>query len=49
MSCESVKVQVLEAVQGLAAYGLVPCICRHMPIRLLGRGLFCINAFDRTF
>jgi len=49
MICQSVKVQVLEAVQGLAAYGLVPCACRHMPIRLPGQGLFCINAFDRTF
>jgi hypothetical protein len=49
MSCESVKVEVLKAVQGLAAYGLVPRICRHVPIRLLGWGLFCINAFDRTF
>ncbi len=49
MSCESVKVEVLEAVQGLAAYGLVPRICRHVPIRVPGQGLFCINVFDRTF
>lgn len=49
MSHEAVKAQVLEAVQGLAAYGLGPSIGGHVSIRVPGEELFCINAFDRTF
>ena len=49
MSHEAVKAQVLEAVHGLAAYGLGPGVGGHVSIRVPGENLFCINAFDRSF
>lgn len=45
----SVKEQVLEAVRGLAAYGLGPSIGGHVSVRVPGERQFYINAFDKTF
>lgn len=44
-----IRAQVLEAVRGLAAYGLGPSIGGHVSIRVPGERKFYINAFDRTF
>ena len=49
MSDSSIREQVLEAVHGLAAYGLGPNIGGHVSIRVPGKRMFHINAFDRTF
>ena len=45
----AVKVQVLEAIHGLAAYGLGPGIGGHVSMRVPGAAQFYINAFDRSF
>ena len=44
-----IRAQVLEAVRGLAAYGLGPGIGGHVSIRVPGKPWFYINAYDRTF
>lgn len=49
MSDQSLRAQVLEAVHGLAAYGLGPSIGGHVSVRVPGKREFYINAFDRTF
>ena len=49
MGNSAIKAQVLEAVHGLAAYGLGPSIGGHVSIRVPGENLFYINVFDRTF
>jgi L-fuculose-phosphate aldolase len=49
MSVKSIREQVLEAVRGLAAYGLGPNIGGHVSMRVPGKRMFYINAFDRTF
>ena len=41
--------QVLEAVHGLAAYGLGPNIGGHVSVRVPGERRFYINAYDRSF
>jgi L-fuculose-phosphate aldolase len=41
--------QVLEAIRGLAAYGLGSGIGGHVSVRVPGQPLFYINAFDKTF
>lgn len=49
MSDKAIKEQVLEAVHGLAAYGLGPNIGGHVSMRVPGERKFYINAFDRSF
>jgi L-fuculose-phosphate aldolase len=49
MSDNSIREQVLDAVRGLAAYGLGPNIGGHVSMRVPGKRMFYINAFDRTF
>jgi L-fuculose-phosphate aldolase len=49
MSDKGIREQVLEAVRGLAAYGLGPNIGGHVSMRVPGKRMFYINAFDRTF
>jgi len=49
MSDNGIREQVLEAVRGLAAYGLGPNIGGHVSMRVPGKRMFYINAFDRTF
>jgi ribulose-5-phosphate 4-epimerase/fuculose-1-phosphate aldolase len=49
MSDPGIKSQVLEAVRGLAAYGLGPNIGGHVSIRVPGHNRFYINAYDKTF
>jgi len=41
--------QVLEAIRGLAAYGLGSGIGGHVSVRVPGQRLFYINAFEKTF
>lgn len=49
MSHPEIREQVLEAVRGLAAYGLGPAIGGHVSVRVPGERKFYINAFDKTF
>ena len=49
MSETSLRARVLEAVHGLAAYGLGPNIGGHVSVRVPGKRHFHINAFDRSF
>ena len=49
MSDQDLRQQVLEAVRGLAAYGLGPSIGGHVSVRVPGQPRFYINAFDKTF
>jgi ribulose-5-phosphate 4-epimerase/fuculose-1-phosphate aldolase len=49
MSNPAIREQVLEAVRGLAAYGLGPAIGGHVSVRVPGERQFYINAFDKTF
>jgi L-fuculose-phosphate aldolase len=49
MSHPAIREQVLEAVRGLAAYGLGPAIGGHVSVRVPGERKFYINAFDKTF
>ena len=49
MSDPDLRQQVLEAVRGLAAYGLGPSIGGHVSVRVPGQPRFYINAFDKTF
>lgn len=49
MNETSMRSQVLEAVHGLAAYGLGPNIGGHVSVRVPGKRQFYINAFDRSF
>ncbi len=49
MSDQDLRQQVLEAVRGLAAYGLGPSIGGHVSVRVPGERKFYINAFDKTF
>ena len=49
MSETSLRARVLEAVHGLAAYGLGPNIGGHVSVRVPGKPHFHINAFDRSF
>ncbi len=43
------RAQVLQAIHGLAAYGLGPGIGGHVSVRVPGKRQFHINAFDRSF
>ena len=45
----NIRERVLEAVRGLAAYGLGSNIGGHVSIRVPGEPLFYINAFAKTF
>ena len=45
----SQREQVLQAIRGLAAYGLGPNIGGHVSVRVPGKEEFYINAFDKTF
>ena len=45
----SQREQVLQAIRGLAAYGLGPNIGGHVSVRVPGKPEFYINAFDKTF
>jgi L-fuculose-phosphate aldolase len=45
----AIQSQVLEAIHGLAAYGLGSGIGGHVSVRVPGQSLFYINAFDKTF
>lgn len=45
----AIQSQVLEAIHGLAAYGLGSGIGGHVSVRVPGQPLFYINAFDKTF
>jgi L-fuculose-phosphate aldolase len=49
MTDHGIKEQVLEAIRGLAAYGLGPNIGGHVSVRVPGQPLFHINVFDRSF
>jgi L-fuculose-phosphate aldolase len=49
MSEFSQREQVLQAIRGLAAYGLGPNIGGHVSVRVPGKPEFYINAFDKTF
>ena len=49
MSDQDLRQQVLEAVRGLAAYGLGPSIGGHVSVRVPDQPRFYINAFDKTF
>lgn len=49
MGDSDIREQVLEAVHGLAAYGLGPNIGGHVSVRVPGERQFYINAFDRSF
>ncbi len=49
MSELSLRAQVLEAIHGLAAYGLGPNIGGHVSVRVPGKRQFHINGFDRSF
>lgn len=49
MTSLSISEQVLEAIRGLAAYGLGPNIGGHVSVRVPGKPLFHINVFDRSF
>jgi L-fuculose-phosphate aldolase len=44
-----IQTQVLEAIRGLAAYGLGSGIGGHVSVRVPGQTLFYINAFEKTF
>ncbi|MFM1854710.1 MAG: hypothetical protein RLZ83_19 [Pseudomonadota bacterium] len=44
-----IQAQVLEAIRGLAAYGLGAGIGGHVSVRVPDRPLFYINAFEKTF
>ena len=44
-----IQSQVLEAIRGLAAYGLGSGIGGHVSVRVPGQPLFYINAFEKTF
>jgi len=45
----AIQSQVLEAIHGLAAYGLGSGIGGHVSVRVPDQSLFYINAFDKTF
>ena len=45
----SQREQVLQAIRGLASYGLGPNIGGHVSVRVPGKEEFYINAFDKTF
>ena len=49
MDSLSLKEQVLQAIRGLAAYGLGPNIGGHVSVRVPGEPMFYINVFDRSF
>ncbi len=49
MGHAAVRAEVLEAIHGLASYGLGPGIGGHVSMRVPGAEQFCINAFDRSF
>ena len=49
MTDMTLQEQLLQAIHGLAAYGLGPNIGGHVSLRVPGQRLFHINAFDRTF
>ncbi|MBU3737418.1 MAG: class II aldolase/adducin family protein [Rhodoferax sp.] len=44
-----IQSQVLEAIRGLAAYGLGSGIGGHVSVRVPGQRMFYINAFEKTF